>query len=686
MDQPKDDDRSLRLMPPLADEIRAHAASLQRTPQDYLKLIFDKDKLLALDQGIVAISMVWVPLWLLFLALALSPQGADLLANLRSEGYAATATFFGTLLVLFVVATCVATALIAAWHFPRVAAVSMKREHLYVPKIPKLVPPLTPFETKKILNAARPPIVIAIGIPLALLSVAAWQPLEWQWGTALWFLVALFIFAVLIWFVAWLAVRGLFAIVVCSYLLLLLGLASLITLGFVPARTSHFLPTQITAALLAITWLLIFFGLTFQFYRVRHNPVLHKSPDWFARWIPRFVSHHSFLLAAILFCVLASVAIGFLVPRSHKWMAAADGGSVSASSAASNGERKPEVKLNDAFAQFNKLHRGDGRRAVVLVTAAGGGIRAAYWSAAVLTQLQDLRRDFDRHVFAISAVSGGALGTSAYKALTLQQSLDCGDAKTYRACSAQFLSGDFIGPNIISAISGEVLEFLSRGFLRFTARDDALEQAWSWQWWLLTGERGASFLGPFDDLFKSRPTPALLLNGTSMTSGRRVITSNLDVASFAFDSSLTARAGGCIVDEEIVNPTKYLKLSVSSAVLTSARFPYITPPGLLRLPPSPPGPDKCRNWEQIVDGGYIDNEGVLSMRDLLNSLIAGSGAPAFEVGAQAMENFKKAYRVVVIRLSAESSRKAQSYAPPARDEWDQVYTALNNQRAASGRL
>jgi len=383
-------------------------------------------------------------------------------------------------------------------------------------------------------------------------------------------------------------------------------------------------------------------------------------------------------------------------------MAAADHGSISASSAASNGERKPQLKLNDAFAQFKELHVGDGRHAVVLVTAAGGGIRAAYWSAAVLTQLQDLRRkqlqdlrrnqlqdlqrDFDRYVFAISAVSGGALGASAYKGLTLQQSLDCGDAKTYRDCAAQFLSGDFIGPNIISAISGEVLEFLSRGFLQFTARDDALEQVWSWQWRLFTGDRGASFSGPFDDLFKSRPTPALLLNGTSMTSGRRVITSNLDVASFASDSSLAAKAGGCIVDEEIVNPTKYLNLSVSSAVLTSARFPYITPPGLLRLPPSPLGQDKCRNWEQIVDGGYIDNEGVLSMRDLLNSLIAGSGAPAFEVGAQAVENFKKAHRVIVIRLSAESSGKVQNYAPPARDEWGQVYTALTNQRAASGQV
>jgi hypothetical protein len=554
---------------------------------------------------------------------------------------------------------------------------------LYIPKIPDSIPRLTGPETEEIINAARPPIIIAIGIPLALLSVAPWLPLGWQWETALWFSVALSIFSILIWFTVQLAVHWLFQIVVCSYLFMLFGFLGLIALGVFPALTPHFLPTQITGALLAISWLLIFFGVTFQFYRGRYNRALHKSPGWLARWTPRFVSHHSFLLGAILLGVIFSLAIGYLFPYSHKWMVAAGNSSVSASSAGSDGDTNPQLKLNDAFAQFKKLQKGDGRRAVVLVMAAGGGIRAAYWSAAVLTALQDLQRDFDRHVFAISAVSGGALGASAYKALTLQQSPDCGDVKTYRTCAAQFLSGDFIGPNIISAFSGEVLEFLSRGLLSFAARDDALEQVWSWQWARVTGERDASFMGSFYDLFKNRPTPVLLLNGTSMASGRRVITSNLEVASFASDIG-TANAEGCIVDQEIVNPAKYLKLSVSSAVLTSARFPYITPPGLLRLPRSPSGPDNCRNWEQIVDGGYIDNEGVLSMRDLLNSLIAGSGAPAFEVGVQAVENFKKEYRVVVIRLSAESSGKVQNYAPPARDEWGQAYTALKHQRAASG--
>lgn len=54
---------------------------------------------------------------------------------------------------------------------------------------------------------------------------------------------------------------------------------------------------------------------------------------------------------------------------------------------------------------------------MILVAAAGGGARAAYWSAKVLGALADRGPDFARKVFAISAVSGGALGSAAFVAL-----------------------------------------------------------------------------------------------------------------------------------------------------------------------------------------------------------------------------------------------------------------------------
>jgi hypothetical protein len=92
-----------------------------------------------------------------------------------------------------------------------------------------------------------------------------------------------------------------------------------------------------------------------------------------------------------------------------------------------------------------------------------------------------------------------------------------------------------------------------------------------------------------------------------------------------------------------------------------------------------------------VDGGYIDNEGILSMRDLLNHLVVESSDTSpndtKSTPSKTLEDFKKAYRLVVIRLSAEPSPLDQmtaNYGPPARDEWNQLLSAAMNQRAAAG--
>jgi hypothetical protein len=52
-----------------------------------------------------------------------------------------------------------------------------------------------------------------------------------------------------------------------------------------------------------------------------------------------------------------------------------------------------------------------------IVAAEGGGIRAAYWTAAVLGTIQDEQPAFADHVFAISGVSGGSLGAAVFVSL-----------------------------------------------------------------------------------------------------------------------------------------------------------------------------------------------------------------------------------------------------------------------------
>ena len=53
---------------------------------------------------------------------------------------------------------------------------------------------------------------------------------------------------------------------------------------------------------------------------------------------------------------------------------------------------------------------------VFLVSAEGGGIRSAYWTANVLTQITNLYPEFVNRTFFMNGISGGALGIATYQA------------------------------------------------------------------------------------------------------------------------------------------------------------------------------------------------------------------------------------------------------------------------------
>jgi hypothetical protein len=107
----------------------------------------------------------------------------------------------------------------------------------------------------------------------------------------------------------------------------------------------------------------------------------------------------------------------------------ADPASAPAATAAHGSDPRPaatDTLAPDPAVVFGKWLEGlqpaaDGKVPVVIVAAEGGGIRAPYWTALVLGELQDQAAgaglDFTRHVFAISGVSGGSLGAATFAAL-----------------------------------------------------------------------------------------------------------------------------------------------------------------------------------------------------------------------------------------------------------------------------
>ena len=669
----------------LQKRIAERADSLGKSFEEYLAMLFTRDTTLRVDGGIAAIWIIWVPLWALLFALAFSPQGIDLLAHMNHDIVAAR-YFICAVIIFCLFATCIATAMIGAWHFEHLT----KFRRQLLPK----------FERVVVYRSAFPPILLAIGLPLAILSVSALYPLVFHpliplGVTVLRIIIAWMVFGAVVWVGVRLAAPCLYFVILASKTIVpAYGFFGLLLVAALPTFLTRASATEIVVVAAAALWLAILVGLVFILFVGRYeNQSTSLSP-----WVPGFVLRHKFLtVVAMIYLVWVFVVDNYL-PPAPRYMTAVDYKTTLSK------DTSEKLGLSKALAGF-KAQQGSQRPTMVLVTAAGGGIRAAYWSASVLAALQDRRNDFDRYVFAISAVSGGALGASTYKALTLRQSPECGSAKGFRNCTEQFLSGDFVGPNVVGAITGDLLDFWMRGHFGYYGRDSALEQAWAEQWQGVIGSKGAGFAGPFDELFVGRPTPALLLNGTSSESGNRVITSNLNLADFTphkekkagkempakADDSAKAeeqRDDGCLADQAIVNPAQYLKLSISSAVLTSARFPYVTPPGLLQLQPKPS--EHCRNWEKIVDGGFVDNEGIVTMRDLLNGIVDdGGGKPATTLRdkAASAETFKKAYRLIVIRLSADSSpiKLAKKSVRPESDGWNQAYSFAMNERTAAGR-
>ncbi len=87
-------------------------------------------------------------------------------------------------------------------------------------------------------------------------------------------------------------------------------------------------------------------------------------------------------------------------------------------------EKKPPTANTGATAGANQPY------AVYVMAAEGGGIYAASAAAMLLARLQDASPRFAEHVFAISGVSGGAIGSTVFQALDAAASARGGSATT----------------------------------------------------------------------------------------------------------------------------------------------------------------------------------------------------------------------------------------------------------------
>lgn len=247
----------------------------------------------------------------------------------------------------------------------------------------------------------------------------------------------------------------------------------------------------------------------------------------------------------------------------------------------------------------------------VYVNAYGGGLRAAAFTAEVLAQADDATCGrFGEQVAAFSGVSGGSLGIATY--LVARQELKARDG--WAKCEAAAAQAKTPLTDIVTRAL--VQDHLSPAIARMLAvdaphiygspsRGQALLD--SWQSALVSSleeehpqdaRKPAALALRLRDLTGGMIPPArVYFNSTNADSGHIVWFSNRDNGLIGNNIGHTPVAAG--------------DMSVGEAVLHSARFPIVSPAG--RLDVDPAGRPPMR----LIDGGYADNSGTITLLDEL---------------------------------------------------------------------
>ncbi|AIC30018.1 lysophospholipase-like domain-containing protein (plasmid) [Rhizobium etli bv. mimosae str. IE4771] len=284
---------------------------------------------------------------------------------------------------------------------------------------------------------------------------------------------------------------------------------------------------------------------------------------------------------------------------------------------------------------------------VFVVTAEGGGLYAAYFTAAVLATLQDTCPRFGSHTFAISGVSGGSLGAAVYASLASEATAPFGECNfdpgrqgVLRERATKILGQEILTPLMAGTLFydffSSVLPFSIPALDRSRVLDEAIEHLWSGQ-----PSEGLLSLPMHKAWRPDGMAPALILNTYDMTGYGPV-----SVSPFRLNVGVITDFYEAATDYSHKNtePTYPSDIRVSTAVGLSARFPIVTPEGtytrsvVYTKPGSPPGPPKRENQIErkevlrFVDGGYFDNNGAGAIYSLLTSLRQARGRQSCPAG------------------------------------------------------
>jgi len=309
------------------------------------------------------------------------------------------------------------------------------------------------------------------------------------------------------------------------------------------------------------------------------------------------------------------------------------------------------LSVSDVARSWSDRQDADGQRPALLVAASGGGIRAAYWTSLVLTCV--IERDADESgpcgaaspraeqrrssIVVLSGISGGSLGLASYVTMVGTGWEDTPATPLEMEWVSDHLGDDFLAATLAAWLFNDGVNSLLRpssGVDRAAVLERAWEQAWT----------GAGLTEPFLATQAAGNRPLVLLNSFNAENGCRVNTSALGtvtagppVAEFpgtvvfadpeACGASLPVplRRAMWSTADALAQICRASDWRVSTAALTSARFPFVSPAGRMAScemyrAVTNEGAATVGNDIEVVDGGYRETSGASPIVELWPTL------------------------------------------------------------------
>lgn len=349
------------------------------------------------------------------------------------------------------------------------------------------------------------------------------------------------------------------------------------------------------------------------------------------------------------------------------------------------------IRAEDGSAALTQWQSSDNRQEVTLLAARGGGIYAAYHAAYYLAAVADLDEDAARSLFAVSGISGGSVGAGIFWAIRMSGLCDIGEVsiagnpvenECHRDAVTFVLRQDYLSPVLATLFTRDVVDsfvpisILSRqpmdrgstfehelarhfdnwvrercreirgdlaAFRSEDTRDIALSRCGADD--NLTPQLTSILTRPLTQTWQGMPhqeeravgAPLLLFGAVDVNSGELRVMSPLRI--------LGRRQGFLEIQSDDDDYSG--DISLVSAMVASARFPFVTPPlrALHAIPlDDEEDSDASRgDWEhiQLSDGGFFDSSGLEAIWDILLEI-------------QGSEQRPQNIRVIFLELSGET--------------------------------